>query len=159
MSFISQIITINNKKLYILTIYKLLFLIPSFELSLSNKVQSYLLVFSKTFLNLRESLASIFCNFNASLVFRILSFSDFILVKKKVTDNTIIAILPIFEKKLSGVKNKYLRCYTQILAKDLELLNKMYFRENKGMLNALIVQFCNHACVMSNHFSNLSLIV
>lgn len=70
-------------------------------------------------------------------------------------DNTIAATFFVFESKVFKVENKYLRHHAQILVKDLDLLDEMYLEKHKLTSNALGVQFCKLARVISNYFSYL----
>ncbi len=154
--YASRIIMMNNQKLHTVAFYELFCLIPSFELPSFNKFQSYLPVFCKSLLNLRKSLVSILYNLNVSPALRASSFSYHTLAKTEATNNTIAATLPAFKRKISKIENKYLRHYVQMLAKYLNLFGESYLREHELILNTPIVRLCKVACVISNHFSNLS---
>lgn len=69
--------------------------------------------------------------------------------------NNIIAVaFPMFEKKISEIKNKYLCYHMQMFAKDLVPFGKTYLKKHKLTLNAPIIQFCKLGCIISNHFNN-----
>ncbi len=148
-------VTVNNQKLHTAAFCELLRLILSFELLLSNKVQSHLPVICEPLPNPRESLASILHDLNAPPAPYTSSPSYHMPVETEATNNTIAAALPAFEKKASEFENEYLRHHVQMLAEDLDLLSETYLREQELISNTPIVQSRELACIISDHFNNL----
>lgn len=131
-----------------MTFCKLLRLVSTFLLSLSNDFQISLPSFLKSLSNLHKVIAVLQLVLKFSIVPCTLDLSYYILAEMAATNETIAAIMSEIIAKATDNYNKYLQCHAICLIDDRELLQSFYFTKHNMTLIALIVRSLEQVCTM-----------